>query len=490
MCMSVLISKPVNHLSVSTGISDYKELREEGFAYIDKTMFIARMLDNPNKAMLIPRPRRFGKTLNMSMLKYFFEIKSLFETKKEDKENEKNEGMNIIERAKRQIVNGRAFNRFLEMFSLQPVEHTTSQKKKNLSGIFEDTAIWTAKNGFYQKHFQQYPVVFLNFKDITDTKWEEAWSIIKNRILNELERLDEKYHILSFSSQNRTKNLIALSQKNKPFYFKEFLGNLVFLLHKITGKKVIILIDEYDAPLLTAHENGYWKDAVNFFKPFLSNGFKEQEFLFKGVITGILKIAKESIFSGMNNLDVCTILSHKFHSDFGFTEYEVEELLQLTNQTENHSTIKDWYNGYRFENGSRGAIIYNPWSILKYVENSFDNENNYAEAYWLGTSSNTLIRKLLRGQIAKYGEKINSLLNLNSEKNCIVTEINKNLELKLLHEDETALWSLLLFSGYLTVKKKEKKGNVILYHVCIPNKEVYSFFRFCFHSLSQNWKMT
>ena len=432
--MAVLIPQN-SRIRFPIGISNYRKLRQGNYLFVDKTAFIARVIENDNPALLIPRPRRFGKTLNMSMLKFFFEMKG---------KNEK-----IAE--------------------------------KILSDIFEDTAIWKMENGSYQEHFQQYPVVFLTFKDVSGAEWKNLWTMIRDRILSELERLDKIYNLLDFSTRYKTKNLRTFFEKNNSDDFKEILGKLVFLLYKMTGKEVILLIDEYDAPLLAANENGYWKKAVNFFKPFISSGFKDQEFLFKGVITGILKIAKESIFSGMNNLDVYTTLSYEFRSDFGFTEDEVLELVELTNQAQNFGIIKDWYNGYRFGDNDEFVnknhfdemknvvTIYNPWSILKHLRSN----KQTPKAYWLGTSANSLIRELLHGKIAEYGDKFHSLLNLNSEENCILTEINENLELKLINEEETALWSLLFFSGYLTVKRREQKGDITLYHVCIPNKEVY-----------------
>ena len=443
--MSILLPEN-SRIRFPVGISNYRQLRQGNYLFVDKTAFISRVIESDNPALLVPRPRRFGKTLNQSLLKFFFEMKG------------KNE----------------------EDFKANPEE--------NLSDLFADTAIWKMENGFYQEHFQQYPVVFLTFKNIKNAKWENAWILIRDRIQSELERLDKKYDLFNFSTLYRTKNLRILLEKNESVYFEEILGKLVFLLHKITGRKVILLIDEYDAPLFTANENGYWKEAIDFFAPFLSSGFKDQEFLFKGVITGILKIAKESIFSGMNNLSVYTILSHKFRSDFGFTENEVEELLQLTNQTKNHGMIKDWYNGYQFgdeedfivENSSNNKkdkvlTIYNPWSILKHLERG----KKKPQIHWINTSANTLIRELLHGKFIEYGDKISSLL----QGECLSTRINQNLELKAIKRSRNALWSLFLFSGHLTVKKVEYIDGRAYYDLCIPNKEIHQIYTDVFEEL-------
>ena len=427
------------------GISNYRQLRQGNYLFVDKTAFIFRVIENDNPVLLIPRPRRFGKTLNMSMLKFFFEMKG---------KNEKN-------------------------------------TDENLSDIFEDTAIWKMENGFYQEHFQQYPVVFLTFKDIKGAEWKSAWKMIRRRLRIELRRLEQKYDLFNHTIQNffHPQRIAELNDnKENSAVFGDLLEDLILALHKITGKKVILLIDEYDAPLLAASENKYWKEAIDFFRPFLSSGFKGQEFLFKGVITGILKIAKESIFSGMNNLDVCTIISHKFCADFGFTEDEVRELAELTNKTQNLGIIKNWYNGYQFgdeedfidyssNSNEKDEIItiYNPWSILKYLERGKKNP----QIYWLNTSANSLIKELLRGKVVEYGDKIHSLL----KGECIFTQIYQNLDLQTVRRNINALWSLLLFSGYLTVEKTERLGNKTYYHVRIPNIEVHQIYTIVFQEL-------
>ena len=474
--MTILVPQN-SRLRFPIGISNYRQLRQENYLFVDKTAFIAQVIENDNPTMLIPRPRQFGKTLNLTMLKYFFEMKE---------KSEENEGINIIERTKRKIVNDRTFNKVAKMFS-QSTEQTKSQKKKIQSDIFEDTAIWTAKNGSYQEHFQQYPVVFLRFTCVKALKWSSLWYSLRGRLRLELKRLQQKYDLFNpslqnvFDSQKRAK---LFDYKQDPAVFKNLLGNIILALHQITGKKVIVIIDEYDAPILSAERNDYWKDAVDFFKPFFSNGLN-QEFLFKAVIIGIFNVVKESIFSGINNLDVYTVISHKFRADFGFTEDEVRELAELMNKTQNLDDIKRWYNGYRFgdallsQNSSNKTDkivnIYNPWSVLKHLGNN----EQYLEAHWLGTSENALIKELLVGKVVEYEEKINSLIKHES----ISIQIYQNIELQTIRQNINAVWSLLLFSGYLAVEKTERIGNETYYHVCIPNVEAHIMFTDVFKEL-------
>jgi hypothetical protein len=380
---------------VPVGIDDFKEIREKNCYFADKTMFINEVVENNFGATLILRPRRFGKTLNMSMLRYFFDIENREENRK--------------------------------LFDGLKIENTDKME--------------------YQG---KYPVIFLSFKDIKMKTWYDC----KEKVYLTLAREARRH---GFILEN---NLVGL---------EDFFLNLSEFLYAKYQKKTIILIDEYDTPLVSAHTEGYYEDAIYFFRNLLSAALKGNEYLEFGVMTGILRVAKESIFSGLNNLAVSTIMDNKY-PHFGLTEDEVEELLQYYSLTYELPEVKEWYNGYRFGKQQ----VYNPWSIINFAA------NNKLKPYWINTSANDLIIKLLKkGEM----ENFKNLEHLFSGET-IWTSISENMIFNNIDTLKNSLWSLMFFTGYLTYNSI-KIGRIIKtesYELKIPNYEVFSFFQESFLS--------
>ena len=387
---------------IGIGLSDFKELIEEDFYYFDKTKFIDEIVKDGAKVKLFARPRRFGKTLNMSMLKYFFDIK-------ERQENRK-------------------------LFKNLYIEKTDSFKEQG-----------------------QYPVVFLSLKDLKATTWEE----MERKIIITLSDFFSEYEYLlnelTGVSFENLKNIIY--KKSTIDDLTTALKFLTKILYEKYNKKVVVLIDEYDSPLVSAYINGYYERAKNFFKTFYSTVLKDNSYLQMGVLTGIIRVIKAGIFSDLNNLRTYTILSDDYTDSYGLTEEEVEKSLKDYGIEAEISKVKDWYDGYKFGDSE----VYNPWSILNFLQ---DKE---LRAYWVDTSGNDLINDVLK-QITK--DTIRALERLFDGEG-LRQNISGTSDLsKLLDENE--LWELLLFSGYLTIEEKVDQKNYILR---LPNKEVKELFK-------------
>ncbi|GJM62962.1 AAA family ATPase [Persicobacter diffluens] len=320
--------------ALAIGTSDFKEIIQTDAYYIDKSLFIEElMISNKAKAMLFPRPRRFGKTLNMSMLKYFFDI-----------------------------------------------DHAEENRKLFKGLAIENSPAWA--------HQGKYPVIFLTFKELKLPTFEQTIIRLEGMLAD---LLDQNFpYLLDFE---------GLTPREKKYFNKiyneeaddaslpTFLKHAAGALKKYHGIAPILLIDEYDAPIHAAHTHGYLQGMLDFMRNFLSAGFKDNEHLTKGVITGILRVAKENIFSGLNNITTYSILDEDFADKFGITEPEVDQLLLDAGLSANRETVRDWYNGYRFGDTEK---IYNPWSILSFV-----NKKRKLVPYWVNTSSNDLIKEVL-----------------------------------------------------------------------------------------------
>ena len=387
---------------IPIGLSDFKHLIEEDFYYFDKTKFIDEIIQDGAQVKLFTRPRRFGKTLNISMLKYFFDIK----------EAEKNKKL------------------FKDLY----IEKTESFKEQG-----------------------QYPVIFLSLKDLKATTWEEMQKDIKltvARLFSEykylLKDLD-KFDTITF--ENVIMKNIELEN------LKEILKFLTKILYEKYSKKVVILIDEYDSPLVSAYTNGYYEKVKNFFKTFYSTVLKDNTYLQMGILTGIIRVIKAGIFSDLNNLRTYTILSDDYTDIYGLTEEEVEKSLKDYGIEAEISKVKDWYDGYKFGDSE----VYNPWSILNFLQ---DKE---LRAYWVDTSGNDLINNVLKMTNKNIITALERLFNGNGLKQNLSGTSDLS---KILSDDE--VWELLLFSGYLTVEEKINQDNYILR---LPNKEVKSLFR-------------
>ena len=387
---------------LAIGVSDFKKIIEGDFYYFDKTKFIEEIIKDGSQVKLFARPRRFGKTLNMSMLKYFFDIKNREENKK--------------------------------IFKDLYIEKTEAFKEQG-----------------------QYPVIFLSLKDLKALTWEQMEKAIKSAI----SRLFSEYkYLLNDLDKFDTLTFENILLKNTELEdLKEALKFLTRILYEKYNKKVVVLIDEYDSPLVSAYINGYYEKAKDFFKTFYSTVLKDNSYLQMGVLTGIIRVIKAGIFSDLNNLSTYTILSDVYTDSYGLTEEEVEKSLKYYGIEQEISNVKDWYDGYKFGDSE----VYNPWSILNFLQ--------YKElrAYWVDTSGNDLINDVLKKITKNTIEALERLFNGEGLKQNISGTSDLS---KLLSEDE--LWELMLFSGYLTVEEKIDHKNYVLR---LPNKEIKELFR-------------
>ncbi len=387
---------------LAIGLSDFKHLIEEDFYYFDKTKFIEEVIKDGSQVKLFARPRRFGKTLNMSMLKYFFDIENREENKK--------------------------------IFKDLYIEKTEAFKEQG-----------------------QYPVIFLSLKDLKALTWEQMEKAIKSAI----SRLFSEYkYLLNDLDKFDTLAFENILLKNTELEdLKEALKFLTRILYEKYNKKVVVLIDEYDSPLVSAYINGYYEKAKDFFKTFYSTVLKDNSYLQMGVLTGIIRVIKAGIFSDLNNLSTYTILSDVYTDSYGLTEEEVERSLKYYGIEQEISNVKDWYDGYKFGDSE----VYNPWSILNFLQ--------YKElrAYWVDTSGNDLINDVLKKITKNTIEALERLFNGEGLKQNISGTSDLS---KLLSEEE--LWELMLFSGYLTVEEKIDQDNYVLR---LPNKEVRTLYR-------------
>ncbi|MFG6053897.1 AAA family ATPase [Fusobacterium animalis] len=384
------------------GLSDFKELIEENYYYFDKTNFIDEVIKDGSKVKLFARPRRFGKTLNMSMLKYFFDIREAEENRK--------------------------------LFKNLYIEKTENFKEQG-----------------------QYPVVFLSLKDLKADNWESMVNYLKVLISNLC--LENRYLLENLDSFDKALFENYINKNAKIESLKDTLKFLTRILYEKYNKKVVVLIDEYDAPLVSAYHNKYYDNAKDFFKTFYSSVLKDNTYLQMGVMTGIIRVIKAGIFSDLNNLSTYTILSDFYPNCYGLTEEEVKKSLIDYNLEYEMGDVKDWYDGYRFGKSE----VYNPWSILNFLH------AKELRAYWVDTSGNDLINdvlKIVRKDIIRdlkklfAGEGLRQNLSGTSDLS------------RLLSEEE--IWELMLFSGYLTVEEKIDEDYYILR---LPNKEVRRLFK-------------
>ncbi|EGN66773.1 hypothetical protein HMPREF0401_01452 [Fusobacterium animalis 11_3_2] len=389
---------------IPIGVDDFKKLIENNALYIDKTKFIIELLDDAAEVKLFTRPRRFGKTLNMSTLKYFFDIKN------------------------------------------------ANENRKLFNGLDIEKSVYISEQG-------KYPVIFISMKGIKTKDWEHCLYDLKGLIgdlYNEFEYIRE---VLNESELN-TFNKIWL--KEDIAEYKNALKILTTYLYKHYKKEVILLIDEYDTPLITSYKYGYYDEALPFFKVFYGEALKTNPYLKMGIMTGIIRVIKAGIFSDLNNLSVYSILNDFYSNFFGFTQNEVENTLKYFNIENEIPEIKSWYDGYKFGNSN----VYNPWSILKFLQ------LKKLIPYWIDTSDNFLINQILKNVNSDTMETLQKLFSGESVKE----NINGNSDLSVLLGDEE-VWELLLFSGYLTIDEKIGEDYENVYTLRLPNREVKEFFK-------------
>jgi hypothetical protein len=424
-----------NNKRLPVGVSDFKDMMTGNYSYVDKTLFIKEVIDRGDKILLLPRPRRFGKTLNLSMLKYFYDCCP-------------------------------------ETQSVGPETPTTSAPTSHRSSenvnksLFDSLAIMNS-GPEYKGKMGKHPVIFLSFRSIKDNDWETCLDKIKQLLQREYARhlyLLEKNKLIAFEQEYFQR---ILDQKGSKADYENSLENLLIFLNRYYGVRVVILIDEYDAPVYAGFNNNYYDQVINFMRNFLSSGLKDTgQYLEKCVITGIMRIAKESIFSGLNNPGVYTLLSNSFNDKFGFTEEEVKDLLKELNLSGRFDDVREWYNGYRFGK----TIIYNPWSIVSFLADGAE----ILKPYWVNTSDNVIVDSLLTGGGKELKEELEQLVNGES----IEKPIDDNIVLKYIDSYENALWSFLLMGGYLktTAERMDPATNTMIYTLAIPNLEVRTIY--------------
>ena len=386
------------------GISDFKEIIENNYYYFDKTKFIENILEDGSKVKLFTRPRRFGKTLNISMLKYFFDIKNKDENRK----------------------------------------------------LFENLEI--SKSEYFEKQGNFF-VISISFKNYDAENWESGFNMIKNEIKL---LYNEFYLIRDNLNQSDLADFDAIWLKKDNADWINSLFNLTRYLYEISGKKVVVLIDEYDQPIIDSYIKGNYEKCIAFFKAFYGKVLKDNNYLEMGILTGILRVAKENVFSGLNNLEVHTILDDEFTEYFGIMENEVEKSLEDFDLKYELNDVQKWYNGYLF--GEKK--VYNPWSIINFLK------NEKLKPYWVNTSGNGLIKLYLQKLKNDVFDDFSKLLN----KENILKRINNNMTFENLKTNfGKNIWNLFFHSGYLTLADKYDvmKKNA---SIKIPNKEILEMF--------------
>ena len=395
--------------AIPIGIENFEDIIKDNYYYVDKSMLIEDILVNRAAVTLFTRPRRFGKTLNMSMIKYFFDVRNKDENRK----------------------------------------------------LFEELKIFGSE---YMKEQGKYPVIFVSLKDLRGDTWEDTFENLKSFISDLYAEFEDMREIMNKRDKIKFDKIFYEEEKGDYETSLKLLSNYIY---KYYGKKVIILIDEYDAPIINAFDKGYYNEAINFFQVFYSSALKTNDSLKYGILTGITRIIKEGIFSGLNNLYVNTILSKNYSEYFGLLESEVIKMLDYFQMKYKTKEVKDWYNGYRFGDKE----IYNPWSIINYIK------EKELKAYWANVSGNTLLENMLD----QAGEDVYTDLKRFTDGESIEKYISDGTTIKSLLSNDDEIWQLFLYSGYLTKAKEQIEIDETLeytniYNLKIPNKEIRKYF--------------
>jgi hypothetical protein len=395
--------------AIPIGIENFEDIIKDNYYYVDKSMLIEDILVNRAAVTLFTRPRRFGKTLNMSMIKYFFDVRNKDENRK----------------------------------------------------LFEELKIFSSE---YMKEQGKYPVIFVSLKDLRGDTWEDTFENLKSFISDLYAEFEDMREIMNKRDKIKFDKIFYEEEKGDYETSLKLLSNYIY---KYYGKKVIILIDEYDAPIINAFDKGYYNEAINFFQVFYSSALKTNDSLKYGILTGITRIIKEGIFSGLNNLKVDTILNKKFSEYFGLLESEVIKMLDYFEMKYKIEEVKEWYNGYIFGD----KRVYNPWSIINYVD------NGEIKAYWANVSGNTLLENMLD----QAGEDVYTDLKRFTDGESIEKYISDGTTIKSLLSNDDEIWQLFLYSGYLTKAKEQIEIDETLeytniYNLKIPNKEIRKYF--------------
>ena len=395
--------------AIPIGIENFEDIIKDNYYYVDKSMLIEDILVNRAAVTLFTRPRRFGKTLNISMIKYFFDVRNKDENRK----------------------------------------------------LFEELKIFGSE---YMKEQGKYPVIFVSLKDLRGDTWEDTFENLKSFISDLYAEFEDMREIMNKRDKIKFDKIFYEEEKGDYETSLKLLSNYIY---KYYGKKVIILIDEYDAPIINAFDKGYYNEAINFFQVFYSSALKTNDSLKYGILTGITRIIKEGIFSGLNNLYMNTILSKNYSEYFGLLESEVIKMLDYFEMKYKIEEVKEWYNGYIFGD----KRVYNPWSIINYVD------NGEIKAYWANVSGNTLLENMLD----QAGEDVYTDLKRFTDGESIEKYISDVTTIKSLLGNEDEIWQLFLYSGYLTKAKEQIEIDgtseyTNIYNLKIPNKEIRKYF--------------
>lgn len=392
------------------GISDFVRAQRD-YYYVDKTLLIKEILDRKPFVSLFTRPRRFGKTLNMDMLRVFFE-----------------------------------------------------KTNADTSIYFSDKKIWKCGQE-YRSHQGQYPVVFLTFKDVKYNSWNETFDRLRSLIQEEYGRHQVLLQSPALSDFEKTYFSEVLQGRANEVQLSYSLERLTSMLSKHYGKAPVVIIDEYDTPIQEGYSKDFYNEIVLFMRNLFSGAFKDNSNLSFGFLTGILRISQESLFSGLNNISVYSVLDSEFESHFGFTEEEVADLLEYYGASDRFPELKAWYDGYLF--GSKE--IYNPWSVLNYVSRGF-----IAQAYWANTGRNEILEDVLKTSGNDVSTKLQSLMNGDR----VLARIDQNVVFSSLFNDSAYVYSLLFVAGYLKIISKTLQADgSFLCEVSIPNREILCVYR-------------
>lgn len=394
------------------GVDNFKELIEKGYYYVDKTMLIKELLDMKGKVNLFTRPRRFGKTLNLSMLQCFFE-----------------------------------------------------KDYCNAEQIFAGLQIMETGDA-YTKHMSRYPVISISLKSMKQANYDLSYIQMKKTIAEEFRRHDEVLDMPYLTDAEKERFRAIRDVKGSEADYLDALRFLSSCLFRCAGEKCIILIDEYDVPLENAHFSKFYEQMTSVIRSLFESVLKTNEYLEFAVITGCLRISKESIFTGLNNLKMISILNSNYAEHFGFTEEEVKDMLRFYGKEKHFSYIKNWYDGYLFGKSE----VYNPWSVINYVEQIWTDEEAFPQPFWSNTSSNNIVRTLIENADMRVKQEIEMLIQGES----IEKQVHEDITYEDIGPDQAKenLWNFLFFTGYLKKSSERMEDNVRYISLRIPNEEV------------------
>ena len=401
------------------GVENFKDIMESGYYYIDKSLFIKELLDMKGKVNLFIRPRRFGKTLNLSMLRYFYEDTG--DMKKNEENRSLFHGLKIMEQGET-----------------------------------------------YTEHMGNYPVINLTLKSAKQPTFESAYSKLRKAIADEFQR---HQYILENGKINEEDKKLFQKIADRKGEYDDYSGALEFLskcLYQATEKKTVILIDEYDVPLENAYFRGFYEEMVDFIRSLFESALKTNDYLQFAVITGCLRISKESIFTGLNHLKIVSMLDQRYSEHFGFTEAEVRQMMAYYGVESRFPTMKEWYDGYAFG----GTEVYNPWSVINFMYDLYADVNAFPHPYWINTSSNDIIKDLIARADRETKGQIETLL----AGGALDIQVHEEVTYGDMHSNGENLWNFLYFTGYLTKECEYFKEKYIFLKVRIPNIEVMTIY--------------